>query len=148
VLSDGTIDSIPDNAVYTITFKDAGNNIVETRTKKLPKRPYKRSELTQGHFAGFSGFPTTHKFSDWIGKTFNFTYTKPTAYITTRMEFEYAYWNNSGNYYYDYETLLLNQTSESVTLPSPGWTPLAGYVGFFIEDSFLRRVEQKWMLEP
>jgi hypothetical protein len=146
VLSDTDIDSIPDNAVYTITIRDAGNAVVETRTRTLLKRPYKRSELTAGHFA--TGHATSHKLSDYVGKTLSVTYAKPTAYVTAWMELSFSYWNYSGNSArFDYE-LFLNQTSTSVTISTPAWTPQQGFICLQVDDAYKRTIKNRWMLEP
>ena len=151
VMSDTIIDSIPDNAEYTITFKDTINTVVETRTFKLPKRPYKRSEITDGHFATTpetTAGTASHKLSDYIGKTLNVTYAKPTAYITAEMELELNYWDNTMQSAWFDTYLLLNQTSASVTTTTPAWTPQQGFIGLQAHDIFGREISGRWMLAP
>ncbi|MFZ2397072.1 MAG: hypothetical protein WAW31_00145, partial [Smithella sp.] len=151
VMSDAVIDSIPDNAEYTITFKDTINTVVETRTFKLPKRPYKRSEITDGHFATTpetTAGTASHKLSDYIGKTLNVTYAKPTAYITAEMELALNYWDYSMHSAWFDTDLLLNQTSASVTTTTPAWTPQQGFIGLQAHDIFGREISGRWMLAP
>jgi len=151
VMSDTIIDSIPDNAEYAITFKNTSNAVVETRTFKLPKRPYKRSEITDGHFATTpetTAGTASHKLSDYIGKTLNVTYAKPTAYITAEMELALNYWDYSMHSAWFDTDLLLNQTSASVTTTTPIWTPQQGFIGLEAHDIFGREISGRWMLAP
>jgi len=69
------------------------------------------------------------RLSDYIGKTLNVTYAKPTAYITAEMELELNYWDNTMHSAWFDTYLLLNQTSASVTTTTPAWTPQQGYIG-------------------
>jgi hypothetical protein len=144
-MSDTTIGSIPDNSIYTFEFYDANSALIETRTKKIAKRPFMTSELTDGHFPTFG--ITSHSLSAAnIGGTLTFTYTKPTAYVTAWLYAELYFSSNSGSTQY-YKDLLLNQSSGSITSGAPSWTPTYGHFSITAGDEFSRTVRIRWMFQ-
>lgn len=52
--NDVDIAAIPDNATYTVSLYDYGNNLLATYTQTLPKRPPKFGELSAASFPNFS----------------------------------------------------------------------------------------------
>lgn len=147
VMSDTTIGSIPDNSTYTIEFYDANNALIETRTRKIAKRPFMRSELTDGHFPTFGGI-TSHSISAAnIGGTLTFTYAKPTAFLTAWLGANLNFWDYSGNSAWYNVDLLLNQSSGSIISGTPSWTPLQGHFEIEAEDEFRREVSIHWMFQ-
>lgn len=147
VMSDTAIGSISDNSTYTIEIYDANNALIETRTRKFSKRPFMRSELTDGHFPTFGGI-TSHSISAAnIGGTLTFTYAKPTAFLTAWMEAGLDFWDYSGNHADYWRNLLLNQSSGSIISGAPSWTPMQGKFQIEAEDEFRREVRIKWMFQ-
>lgn len=146
VMSDTTIASIPDNSIYTIEIYDANGGLIETRTRKIAKRPFMISELTNGHFPTLGGI-TSHSISAAnIGGALTFTYAKPTAFLTTWLDAGLSFWDNSGNdAWYDTD-LLLNQSSGSIISGMPSWTPTGGELRIQAEDEYHRGVEIRWMM--
>jgi hypothetical protein len=121
-MTDAAISSIPVNSTYTFTLKDINNNVIETRTFKLPVRPYTNTELTSAHFPGLSippAYPATdgHFLADArIGgpSGLTITFSKPTAYTPSWLEAEFNYMGwfgtvNSG--FFINRALLLSETS-------------------------------------
>ena len=146
VMSDTIIASIPDNSIYTFEIYGANNVLIETRTRKIAKRPFTRSEVTDGHFPTFGGI-TSHSISAAnIGGTLTFTYAKPTAFLTAGLWAYLNFWDHSGNYaWYDID-LPLNQSSGSIIISgSPSWTPTEGYIGIEARDQFGREIKLYWM---
>jgi hypothetical protein len=145
-MNDTTISQLSDNSVYTIKVYDSSNNLVETRTKTIRKRPFMSSELTDGHFPTFRGISSHSLSAANIGGTLTFTYAKPTAYQTVWMNAKLDYgdssWSNSAQYN---KNLLFNQTSESIISVSPTtWTPVDAIFSFFTTDSYGRNIYLKW----
>lgn len=147
-MNDAIINSIPDNSIYTIQIYDASGTPIETRTVKIPKRPFMRTELTDGHFPTFSGI-TSHNISAAnIGGTLTFSYAKPTAFLTAWLGGAgLKYWDYSGNNAEYGVELLLNQSSGSITSVMPQWTPKAGYFGISAKDEFRRETHLRWMFQ-
>ncbi|HAP67672.1 MAG TPA: hypothetical protein DCQ99_07820 [Nitrospinae bacterium] len=145
VMDDTTIGSIPDNSIYTFTFYDANSTLIETRTRKIAKRPFMSSELTDGHFPTFG--ITSHSLSAAnIGGTLTFTYAKPTAFVTAWMMAVLEFYNSSNNARYSKE-LLLNQSSGSILSGTPSWTATQGHFSIFARDEFSRMVRLFWMFQ-
>ena len=147
VMGDTTIGSIPDNSTYTIEIYDANGGLIETRTVKIPKRPFMRSELTDGHFPTFGGI-TSHSISAAnIGGALTFTYAKPTAFLTAWLWANLNFWDYSGNSAWYDTDLLLNQSSGSIISGIPSWTPLRGHFELEAGDEFRREVSIIWMFQ-
>ena len=147
VMSDTTISSIPDNSTYTIEIYDANGGLIETRTRKFPKRPFMRSEVTDGYFPTFGGI-TSHSISAAnIGSTLSFTYAKPTAFLTAWLDASLNFWDYSGNSaWYDVD-LLLNQSSGSIISGTPLWTPTQGHFSIWTSDIYGRQIVLCWMFQ-
>ena len=143
---DAAIGSIPDSSIYTFEFYDATGatgNIIETRTRKIAKRPFMSTELTDGHFPTFG--ITSHSLSAAnIGGTLTFTYAKPTAIVTTWLNAYLDFHDNSVNSAWYSKDLLLNQSSGSIISGAPSWT--ATQASFLLEaqDEFKRDVWIRW----
>ncbi|HBO83926.1 MAG TPA: hypothetical protein DD641_02910, partial [Deltaproteobacteria bacterium] len=147
VMSDAAIGSIPDNSIYTIEVYDANNALIETRTRKISKRPFMRSEVTDGHFPTIGGI-TSHNISAAnIGGTLSFTYAKPTAFLTAWLNANLNFWDFSGNSAWYDTDLLLNQSSGSIISGAPSWTSTQGQFSISAEDEFRRGVSIHWMFQ-
>ncbi|MBI2266938.1 MAG: hypothetical protein HYU64_17530 [Armatimonadetes bacterium] len=148
VMSDTAIDSATDNGKYTIQIYDGNGTLIETRTRVFPRRPYKRTEITDGHFATFSGIADHSLASAKIGGTLTFSYAKPTAYTTLWLNGDLGFWDMMGNAAFYWRNLLLNQTSGSIVSASPStWAPTTAAFRLEAEDTFLRRLEVIWMFQ-
>ena len=130
-LPDATITSIPANSTYTFTLRDINNAVIETRSFKLPVRPYTSAELTSAHFPGLSipaAYPATdgHALADArIGGASGLTMTlsKPTAFAPSWLEAEFHYngwFGTVNNGFFIDRDLLLSDTSTTFAslLPS------------------------------
>lgn len=147
VMSDSAIGSIPDNSIYTIEIYDA-TGLIETRTRKISKRPFMRSELTDGHFPTFGGIISHSISAANIGGTLTFTYAKPTAFLTAWMDAGLNFWDSSGNSADYWRDLLLNQSSGSIISGAPDtWTPTQGHFEMSAEDEFARETSIHWMFQ-
>lgn len=146
VMSDTAISQIPDNAVYTFKIYDAGNNLIETRTKTI-QRPFMLSELTAGHYPTFGGI-TSHSLSSVpMGSTVNFTYAKPTAYQTNWMDSHLYYSDNSSHNVGMDKQLLIDKTSASMIIGSSTWTPTNGDFEISARSSSGREVRVEWVFQ-
>ena len=146
VMNDTTIGSIPDNSIYTFEFYDANSTLIETRTRKISKRPFTSTELTDGHFPTFG--ITSHSLSAAnIGGTLTFTYAKPTAFVTAWLYGGLEFWDNSSNSAQYEKNLLLNQSSASIISGTPSWTATQGHFSIFAGDEFSRMVRIMWRFQ-
>lgn len=148
-MTDSEIDAISDNSVYTIVSKDALNNVIETRTWKVQKRPYKQTEITDAIFPTFGGI-TSHAIgaANFPG-TLSFTYAKPTAYTPVSMEAGMSGWGGTwgvdwGNSWV-YKALNIGGTSEGLVNGTPPFSPVQG-ASFQLRawDIYGRRTGQWW----
>lgn len=147
VIPDSMIELIPDNAEYYALIYDANQNLIEDRTKRITKRPYLRN-LTDNHFPSLTGISSHDLSAVNIGGTFSFSYTKPTAFVTTRMEADLNL-RGTGDFA-SYETPLpLYQDSASIFIDEPqNWIPNNGELSLEAIDDAHREVKLHWMFMP
>ncbi|RJG02556.1 hypothetical protein [Noviherbaspirillum sedimenti] len=70
ITTDAAINSIPDNAVYTIIVRNGNNTVFATYEKKLPKRPYTHAEMATLAFPIITA-PTLTQLAPYAGGTLN-----------------------------------------------------------------------------
>lgn len=157
VMTDGNILSIPDNSIYTVTIKDVNNNILETRSVRLPRRPFTVSELSSGnYFMNLTKINGNTPASSYnyisaanIGSTLTFEFSKPTAFSPIWLEAELNYWDGGyGNTADKDVTLLLTKNSGSITTTAPsGWTPYDAHLKLQAEDPNNRVLVYHWLFQ-
>jgi len=155
LMDDTTIGTIPDNAVYSITYYMNSNGtgtVLETRDFTVSKRPYKSSEFTNASFLA-TNF-TSHNLSTIIssyGGTLNFTYSLPTEYVAAEAGSEVVFWeltNQSGGQVQVNKGLSLTQSAASLTtVANPGWTPQQAFFYTRVADQYGRLFHSYWMFQ-
>lgn len=147
-MTDSEIDAISDNSVYTIVSKDASNNVIETRTWKVQKRPYKSTEITAAIFPTFGDISSHDILAANIPGTLSFTYAKPTAYTPASMEAGLSYWG--GTWGVDWSNawvskdLVVNSTSGSLVTGTPSFSVQGASFQLKAWDIYGRRTGQWW----
>lgn len=145
-MDDATIGTIPDNAEYTVVYKDVSSVTLETRKFTVAKRPYKRTELANGSFLGTN--VTSHSLADaHYGGTFNFTYTLPTEYVTTDLGSEMVFnelVNNTGSQIKVGKQLSLTGSSASIMTVAAAWTPADAWFYTSATDQYGREFHTYW----
>lgn len=146
-MSDATIGALPEmNLTYTMDIKGAQGKTIETRTKTLPKRPFKVSEVSSGYFLQVSGIPNHNTSSLHLGGgPLSFTYAKPTAYQVGDIGVEVGYWGSSG---WDATTQNIPTDGTSaniVTLGLPdGFILGGGWLRSDVYDMYGRDITVSW----
>lgn len=149
-MDDATIGAIPDNAVYTVVYKDISNATLETRQFTVAKRPYKKTELASGSFLGTN--VTSHSLADaHYGGTFSFTYTLPTEYVATDISTEMAFNEvagvGMGNQMKVHKQLSMSGSSASMMSVAAGWTPVEAYLYTRAVDQYGRQFHTYWQFK-
>ena len=149
-MDDATIGAIPDNAEYTVVYKDVSSATLETRKFTVAKRPYKKTELANGSFLGTN--VTSHSLADaHYGGAFNFTYTLPTEYIATDISSEMAFsefaGGDTGNYIKVRKQLSMTEGSASLTTVAGSWTPVEAYFYTNATDQYGREFHTYWQFK-
>jgi hypothetical protein len=147
VIDDATLQSIPDNALYTFTFYAAdGTTVLETRTAAIARRPFLLSELTQSDFATMD--LTSHAIATAnVGGTLTFPYALPTAYTASNLYADFEYWDNLGNQGDVDITPLLTQTSASIVAPALAGTAAGAALKLEVQDAFWRTQTTTWLYQ-
>ncbi|MDH4215514.1 MAG: hypothetical protein OEV23_01250, partial [Gallionella sp.] len=148
-MDDATLGTIPDNAEYTVVYKDNANATLETRTFTVAKRPYKMTELASGSFLGTN--VTSHSLVDaHYGGTFSFTYTLPTEYVATDISTEMAFneiAGGSGNQLKIRKQLSMTGSSASMTSVAAAWSPVEAYFYTRAVDQYGRQFHTYWQFK-
>lgn len=148
-MTDAEIDEVSDGSVYTIVSKDASNNVLETRTWKVLKRPYKSTEIIAGLFPTFAGINSHAMGAANIPGTLSFTYAKPAAFTPTAMEAEMSYWGGTWGVDWSsawvFKDLNPTSTSGSIITGTPSFSPVSG-AAFQLRawDVYDREIAQWW----
>jgi hypothetical protein len=145
-MADATIGTIPDNAEYTVVYNDVNGTSLETRKFIVAKRPYMKTELTNGSFVSTN--VTSHSLADaHYGGTFNFTYTLPTEYVTTNLGSEMAFnefANNTGSQIKIGKQLSMTGSSASITSVAAAWAPADAFFYTSATDQYGREFHTYW----
>lgn len=145
VLSDSEIDEISDNSVYTVVVRDASSNIIETRTWKVAKAPYKSAERTESIFPTLG--LTSHEISAAnIGGTLSFTYAKPTAFTPASMKAGLNYWGDTSSPSV-HKSLPVSGTTGSLITGTPPSTPHGAVFSLRTVDIYDRETAQWWWFQ-
>jgi len=148
-MNDATIGAIPDNAEYTVVYKDVSSTPLETRKFTVAKRPYMKTELTNGSFVSTN--VTSHSLADaHYGGTFNFTYTLPTEYVATDIYSEMAFnelANGAGSQIKVGKPLSLTGSSSSMTTVAAAWSPAEAYFYTSATDQYGRQFHTYWQFK-
>ena len=176
--TDTIINNIPDNAVYTVEVYTAPTSerpsgLLETRTVKLPKRPYTNAEiaaanfftdltLINGHSPDVTSTGNDNRIAAAnIGSTLSFSFKNPmysltlAPYTVKWIDVELNYWNDNNQSAWTDIDVALNPNasvlSGLITTEAPiGWSPSPqrGHLQFYVGDSYGRNIVYHWTFQP
>ncbi len=149
-LADSVIAAIPDNAEYTVNIYDATTSLVETRTIRLQKPPFRKSELSlSGYFPRLANIATHVIGEANIGGTMTISYILPDAYRVAWFGAKLSFWDagTGNNAAYPKGNLSFTDGSVNITSASPAWTPTDAAIHLSSKGVFRIETVLVWMLQ-
>ncbi len=150
LLSGSAIDAMPDNAEYTVNIYDAAPSLIETRTIRLQKAPFKRSELSLEGYFPKRWDAATHDIAEANigGAPFAFSYMLPAAYRVAWFGAGLNFWDGTGNSAsYRKNNLSFTAGTADIISAAPAWTPTGAALRLHAKGIFRRETVLVWMFQ-